>query len=218
MFVVDLTQPGRTYRGASPDQRRAERRERLIAAGIEVFGTTGYRAATVDQICAVAGLTKRYFYESFADSEALLLAAYARATDDLRGRVVAVATAAAPELTDMTRAGLEAFFGAIAEDQRVARLAFFEILGVSPAVDAAYRASTRRFVRTIRALAEPAFAGSDLPEPQRLTITTGIVGSVLMIAQQWVLSGRRQPIETVVEAAQAILTAVLDRVGYQGST
>jgi AcrR family transcriptional regulator len=215
---MDLTQPGRSYRGASPDQRRAERRERLIAAGIEVFGTTGYRAATVDQICAVAGLTKRYFYESFADSEALLLSAYARATDDLRGQVVAAATAAAPELTDMTRAGLEAFFGAIAEDQRVARIAFFEILGVSPAVDAAYRASTGRFVRTLRALAEPAFAGSDLPGAQRLTIMTGIVGSVLMIAQQWVLSGRRQPIETVVEAAQAILTAVLDRVGYQGST
>src|SRR4029453_15403828 len=72
---VTSVQAGRTYRGAGPRQRQDEPRARLVDAAVEVFGTTGSRSATVDRVCAVAGLTKRYFYESFDDSEALLLGA-----------------------------------------------------------------------------------------------------------------------------------------------
>ena len=32
----------RTFRGRSPDERRAERRERFIEAGISAFGARGY--------------------------------------------------------------------------------------------------------------------------------------------------------------------------------
>ena len=37
-----------------------------------VYGERGYRNATVKAVCDSAGLTERYFYESFANSEALL--------------------------------------------------------------------------------------------------------------------------------------------------
>src|ERR1700752_1144970 len=109
---MDVTQ-GRTYRGASPEQRQAERRERLVEAAIEVFGTTGYRAATIDQVCAQAGLTKRYFYESFTDSEALLLAAYERTTGRLHDRVQAAIGRAQPDVEAITHAALAEFIGAI---------------------------------------------------------------------------------------------------------
>lgn len=69
---------------------------RLVDAAVEVFGTSGYRSATVGKICETAGLTKRYFYESFDDSEALLLAAYASVTDRLRDSVLRGAGRAAP--------------------------------------------------------------------------------------------------------------------------
>lgn len=47
----------RSYRGQSQEQRRAERRQRLIAAAIDVYGERGYHNATVKAVCEAAGLT-----------------------------------------------------------------------------------------------------------------------------------------------------------------
>jgi AcrR family transcriptional regulator len=204
---------GRTYRGAGPRERQDERRARLVDAAVEVFGTTGYRSATVERVCAVAGLTKRYFYESFDGSEALLLAAYRHSIDELHASMVAGATAGGPDnLDEMVHGGLVAFFGAIDADPRLARVAFFEILGISPAVDAAYQAAIQRFVDTLLTLAEPAFAASALSRRDREALAEGIVGAVLMIAQHWVVSGRSRPRTAVVRSAHTIVTAVLDKV------
>lgn len=84
-----VTKEGRPYAGASREEREDARREQIIAAGIELFGTRGYRAATVGAICEVAGLNKRYFYESFATLEDLLVAVYERVVSDLRAVVLA---------------------------------------------------------------------------------------------------------------------------------
>ena len=66
----------RHYGGHSTEERRLARRERLIEAAIRVYGKVGYRNATVKAVCEAAELTERYFYESFANSEALLIAAF----------------------------------------------------------------------------------------------------------------------------------------------
>src|ERR1700750_1425158 len=62
----------RPYGGLAMAERVAARRARFIEAGTELFGTQGFRGATVRGICAAAGLTDRYFYESFETLEALL--------------------------------------------------------------------------------------------------------------------------------------------------
>lgn len=221
MSAAPQTRTGRSYRGADPRQRQDERRTRLVTAAVEVFGTTGYRNATVERICAVAGLTKRYFYESFDDSEALLLAAYAYATNQLHASLVTGALAATSEpperepldLDGMVRGALVAFFGAIEEDPRLARIAFFEILGVSETVEAAYQAVTLRFVDTLLELAAPAFRSSPLSEADRHSLAEGVVGAVLMIAMHWVVDGRRRPVSSVVFSAHTIVMAVLERLG-----
>src|SRR5258707_6385239 len=64
--------PRNPYGGVSARARVASRRDRLLAAGLELFGTQGYLCTTIDQVCAEAGLTKRYFYESFRSCEELL--------------------------------------------------------------------------------------------------------------------------------------------------
>src|SRR5690348_15017019 len=64
--------PRNPYCGVSAGARVAARRSRLLAAGLELFGTQGYLPTTIDQVCTEAGLTKRYFYESFRSCEDLL--------------------------------------------------------------------------------------------------------------------------------------------------
>src|SRR5919201_6585131 len=74
--VSMTTARARNYAGLSADERRLARRERLIEGAIRAYGELGYRNTTVKAVCEAAGLTERYFYESFANSEALLVAAF----------------------------------------------------------------------------------------------------------------------------------------------
>ena len=76
--------PGRRYRGVSEAARQAERRQRFIEAGLTVFGSRGYHSSTVRSICSEAGLTERYFYESFANSEDLLCVVYEHVNQRIR--------------------------------------------------------------------------------------------------------------------------------------
>src|SRR5919198_3030469 len=64
----------RRYRGRLPGERRAERRRRLLDAGLELFGTVGYRGTSIERLCAQAGVTTRHFYQEFPGREALLAA------------------------------------------------------------------------------------------------------------------------------------------------
>jgi len=82
------TASARPYGGLAMEERVAARRARFIEAGIELFGTQGFRGATVRGICAAAGLTDRYFYESFASLEALLADVYGTVKDGFARRLM----------------------------------------------------------------------------------------------------------------------------------
>ncbi|MGE2729817.1 TetR/AcrR family transcriptional regulator [Mycolicibacterium vaccae] len=111
----------RTYGGRTAEQRRTERRARLIDAALDVMAANEWRAVTVDKLCAAAGLNKRYFYENFTDldavaaavvddiaagvKEATLAAAAATAADPLDRRAAAAVGAVVRQLvTDPRRA------------------------------------------------------------------------------------------------------------------
>jgi AcrR family transcriptional regulator len=108
----------RPYGGVSADDRRDERRRRLLDAGLELFGTKGIAATTIADVCDEAGLTKRYFYESFATIDDLAGAVFADITDRL---VEQVAPAIAAGAGVDPRPPLTVYLGAVLGDPRLAR-------------------------------------------------------------------------------------------------
>src|SRR3954469_8076467 len=92
--------PRRAYGGISAGERIAARRAKLLDAGLELFGTRGFGATGVKDVCREAGVTDRYFYESFNDGRALFLAVFDRLTDEL---FLEVATAAVEAGDDTER-------------------------------------------------------------------------------------------------------------------
>ncbi|MGE2833679.1 TetR/AcrR family transcriptional regulator [Mycobacterium sp. SMC-4] len=86
----------RSYGGRSAEQRRTERRARLIDAALDVMSANQWRAVSVDKLCATAGLNKRYFYESFTDLDAVATAA----VDDIAAEVSAATLSAAAAAVD----------------------------------------------------------------------------------------------------------------------
>lgn len=111
----------RPYKGVSADERRAERRERLVQACLEVIALEGVQGCTVERVSTAAQLTKRYFYESFADRDAILLAA----ADELFGLVRSRVEAELPRHRSRparTRAVLAVLIDTLSDDPRLARL------------------------------------------------------------------------------------------------
>lgn len=186
----------RLYRGQSLEERRAERREALIQAAIVVYGRVGYRNASVKAVCEEAGLTERYFYESFASSDALLAAAYQTVATRTREECLAAARAAPP--ADGLRVLLEAYYGRLRAHPEAARVFLVEIGGVSPQVDMAVREAMAAWM----AMLAPSAKGA-APE----LVAAGVVGALVQIALDWIASGYRRPVEEVVDAALAICAA-----------
>jgi len=127
---------GRVYSGLDPSTRVQERRARLIDAGIQVFGTTGYLRATVKDVCREAGLSERYFYESFQGREHLLAEVYSHLVERLFAATQAGMESAGGDVVKGAHAGLSAFVGFLLGDRRHARIVLIEVVAVSPHLDA----------------------------------------------------------------------------------
>lgn len=122
---------GRRYGGKSAAERSEERRGRLLDAGLELFGTRGYAATTIEQLCAEARLNPRYFYAEFDSREALLQAVYDRHIEEVREAVLAAIAAGPPDPRGRMAVALRTFVEGSLADQRAARVNYFEMVGVS---------------------------------------------------------------------------------------
>lgn len=78
------------WSGVPLEDRQALRRDELIAAGVARLGGAQGPALTVRGVCQSAGLTERYFYESFADRDEFVRAVY----DDVCARAMSTLTTA----------------------------------------------------------------------------------------------------------------------------
>jgi AcrR family transcriptional regulator len=114
------------FKGISADDRRSHRRNRLVEAAFAIAGSEGAGGIGVGRVCREAGLTKRYFYESFASLAELQSAVVDHAIAVMSERVDPFRPAgpgASPQ------AWLEAFVGALVDDERLARVLLTETHG-----------------------------------------------------------------------------------------
>ena len=188
-----LTLPGRMFAGRTAEERRAARRSRLLTAAREVYGVRGYQASTVKAVCEAAGLTERYFYESFGNSEDLLCACFQQGADVLLRRV---RDAAAASEGDRVRASLIVYLDQLRVDPALARVFLIEMSSVSARTDRLVSVNLDRF----GALLVELMRGPDAPgpSPPRLLVR-GAIGGGLHVAQAWIDGGYAEPRDDVVE-------------------
>ena len=110
----------RAYRGVPAEQRRAQRRGQLIETALDCLHEDGLAGVSVRSVCARARLTPRYFYESFADLDELLLATIDAVCDEVATSALAALDAAPAELPAQVRAAIDAGYGVVVADRRKA--------------------------------------------------------------------------------------------------
>lgn len=202
----------RHWRGMPPHERQEARRRRLLGAGLEVFGTDGFRAATVSRICREAGLTNRYFYEHFADREACLRAVYDGLVTEAQRRLAEAIGTPGAELEERVSAAVDAYVGFSLEDPRRPRVIAVESVGVSPAMEERRRSVRHEIAALFTAEYEREVrSGSAVDRPfgkQALAL----VGAANELVVDWVLGDRsRTPQELSADIAGVFVPVLRSR-------
>jgi AcrR family transcriptional regulator len=108
------------------EQVAASQRERLMDATIELVGGQGYLATTVSELIARAGVSRKAFYEHYANKEECFLATYDAIVEENIDRV-ASAVGQGEDMRERESYGLEALFGRVLSHRRRARLVLVEV-------------------------------------------------------------------------------------------
>lgn len=198
---------GRVIRGLTAEQRKAERREQLLDAALDLFAIHGYLGTSIEQICSTAYVGTKSFYEVFDGREACYVALLQRTSERLQADMMAVAARAEGNERQAVPGIIAAFAHALLDDPRVAKVTFGQAGGISATVERQRRTNRRwaaGFLEQIwdrydaaPADSEPthrAASGTDRAEPPdeldrraRHAIAIGLVGGLFDLIADWLL-------------------------------
>ncbi|NKF24269.1 TetR/AcrR family transcriptional regulator [Solimonas marina] len=206
---------GRRFRGLDTKERQRQRREQLVAAGLEMFGTRGYHSVGVREICAEAKLTERYFYESFSNREALFQAVYNHGIDTIRAAVMqsimqsGAASGAGRDMRAVARTTIRAFLSKLRDDPRLSRVLMMDSMTVSSDVGLQSQIATQSFADLIGGMIRSAY-----PELPQLGIdgqllADGLIGSTVYLAIHWTVHDFAKPLDVIVDHCVLLYDAVI---------
>ncbi len=149
-------------------------RDRLVAAMGELTAEVGATAIGVHHICQRAGVSRRTFYELYADRDACFADAHQEAFGRLIAHLAEAVADAGPEWEDRAVATAQALLGAWDADRVLAHLCLVSAVGAGGETIALRRAA----IAQIAGLLADAPAQPLLEEP----VLTGAVGGVWELA------------------------------------
>lgn len=202
----------RAYAGVASDQRRAERRQRLLAAALRLFTTAGYRQTKIVQICADAGVSTRNFYEEFTGKEQVLLTLHDMINSAALDRVrAALDTLGQADVVTRITVLLDAFVAAVTADPRLPRLNYVEAVGVSEELERQHQVWVTRWADFIEAEAQHAAAHGVAPDRDYRLTAIGLVGAITGLLREWQAHQPPWPVADIAAEIRALMLAAIMR-------
>ncbi len=180
--------------GMDREEVARNQRARLYGAMIEAIAQRGYQATTVAHVIALAGVSRRAFYELFANKEACFLATYDIVVARARKRVID-AWAGERGWANRLHASCKAMLDDVAESPNGPRLVLVDSLGIGPKVRERMQLAGFTFERLVSGAFQAAPDGVGF---SRLT-SRGVVGGVRHIAFTRVHEGRERELLTLTD-------------------
>lgn len=162
------------WSGVPLPDRQALRRGELIAAGVPLLGSENGPALTVRAVCRDAGLTERYFYESFGDRDEFVRAVY----DDVCNRAMAALMSAGTP-----REAVERFVALMVDDPVRGR-----VLLLAPQTEAVLIHSGAEWMPSFIELLQSKLTAISDPVLQKM-MATGLIGALTALFTAY-LDGR----------------------------
>ncbi|WP_433012191.1 TetR/AcrR family transcriptional regulator [Kribbella sp. CA-294648] len=200
----------RRYSGRSVEEWKAARRERLLEAALELFGTDGYPATSVERLCALAKVSTRHFYHEFQNKEAVLLAVHAQVIElALRSTGEALAATAEAPVRERIVAAVDGYLRTIMTDLRRARISFVEVVGASPAVEEQRIAFRELLISSVVGVGEAAVARGELARKDFRFVGLCFIGAVNTVVYDWMLTEPRPPEQQVQSALRDLAVSLM---------
>jgi AcrR family transcriptional regulator len=194
----------RLYGGIGTVERQAERRARFLEAAIVAFGRDGFSRTTTRSLCAEAGLTQRYFYESFASVEELFEIVAKRLGEELEVRLSAAAERAPHDRKARLQSVLTEYFDGMRKDVNAARILLVEVYTAGERSGSLAFRFTAHLASLLRAeidAASPHLAAEGIDSG---LMAAGYIGATHHVALKWAFGRYREPLTTVVATAMRI--------------
>ena len=190
-------------RHAAPrDVVRQTQRARMLDAMVQSVAEKGYARVAVADVVERAGVSRKTFYEQFANKEECFVAAYDDGVDRLLAAIDAALATLAPDWLAAARRAVEVYLDAMAASPAFARAFLIEALGAGPVALARRRAVQDRFAAQLEAVHRRARADiPDIPEVPPHTFRAA-VGAVNELVTAHVLE---HGADTLPELTDAIL-------------
>lgn len=198
------------YGGVSAEDRKLARRERLLEATLEVWGREGGPPVTMTRVCAEAGLTERYFYESFASLGAAQVAVMERVADEIAERTVAMLEATPGGPTERVRAAIATFVQILTDDPRKGRVSIVESAAVD-AVRAPRAQMLREFAEIAAREARELYGPRAWSEAEGRLAATMFVGGLAELVTTWIEGTLEATPDDIVDAATHVFTSTAHR-------
>jgi AcrR family transcriptional regulator len=120
-------------RHAAPREVVTEsQRGRMLAAVAGAVAEKGYARTAVADVIERAGVSRKTFYEQFANKEECFLAAYDEGVDLLLGAIAEAVRDAAPDWLTAAEAGARCYLDNLAANPAFARTFLIEVLAAGP--------------------------------------------------------------------------------------
>lgn len=200
----------RTYGGQSVEDRRRGRRDRLLRAGLAVFGEEGYRNSSIAKVCVTADVVRAQFYEHFTNREDLLVAVYDWVQADAQSDVAAALAAAPPDagIEERARVAMTAFTRSVGNDPRRAAIMFVEIVGVSPHVEQRRIARREIWAEFLRHEMQRTMGESFVPPGGYANAAAGFIDALMGLIHHWSTTRPGTDPDDVVEVATRFLVSL----------
>lgn len=201
------------FSGSEPPSQRA----RMLEAITRAVADKGYVRVTVSDIVALAGVSRRTFYEQFEDKEDCLLAAAAEGTAAVLTGIAESAQAVGADASwrEILGAGTEAYVSTLAANPHFTRTFLVDIPGTSPRAIQLRRDLRDRFVQLYTFIAQRATAEEpDLGEVPEVYLRA-LVGGTAELIHQHVLTNDPETIGELAPVLIKLVSTVIRGVGVE---
>jgi AcrR family transcriptional regulator len=186
-------------------------RLRLVGAMAAVLAERPYSTVTIADIARQARVSKRTFYEHFADKEACFIACYATLSEVVL-QATLDATAGDQPWEKKVRASTRAYLATLESQPALTRTLMMDIYAAGPEALRVRRDVQRRFADQLRRLVAAGRGGrKDDEKKPKLSeaMATAVIGGINELVLVAVEEGRADRLTELAVTADALVQAVL---------
>ena len=176
-------------------------RTRMLDAMVRAVADKGYADATVADVVALAGVSRRTFYEHFADKRECFLAAYETGAEIVFAEIDAE-LAATPPGASRLEAGMAAYLHALAREPSFARVLILDVLAAGP--------EALELREQVRVRYAERYRGYGIADESLLR---ALVGGIAELVNAYILAGRAEHLPELTPTLVRFAGAVLREAG-----